>query len=166
MVIASDNDRDTMSLKHVVVLTILLISVMGMAGCTSSPSIPVATPPLVPVTATVMSSPSFTLTVPPVVPSVAWTPETPAMGHPSTKTYSFHGTGDYQDFPFTTDSDATWVFHMDPGSGYFLVSLKDAPGNEIEVLPPTGTKSVWLKAGNYHFDIAADAPWYITMATG
>ncbi len=54
---------------------------------------------------------------------------------------------------------------MDPGAGTFLVSLQDARGNEIERLPPTGTKTVWLKAGDYHFDIAADAPWYITMST-
>jgi len=149
-----------MSLRYAVVVTVLLISAMGMAGCTSSPPVPVATPAPVTVTATVPAAP--------VVTSAVWTPETPATGHPYSKTYSFHGSGDYQDFTFTTDSDATWNFQMDPGQGYFLVSLKDAQDNEITVLADgagAGTKSVWLKAGNYHFDIAADSPWYITMST-
>ncbi len=101
----------------------------------------------------------------PAVTYPAWTTETPATGHPYSKTFSFSGSGDYQDFTFTTDNDATWVFRMDPGQGYFLVSLKDAQGNEIEVLPTSGTKSIWLKAGDYYFDIAADAPWHITMTT-
>lgn len=87
------------------------------------------------------------------------------MDHPYSKTYSFHGSGDYEDFTFTTDNDATWVFRMDPGEGFFQVSLKDARGREIAVLPRTGTESLWLKAGNYHFDIVADSPWYITMST-
>ena len=150
-----------MSLNHGVVLTILLISALSLAGCTGSPPAPVATPAPASVAATVPGTPAPAGTVP----YAAWTTETPATGHPSSKTYSFHGSGDYEDFTFTTDSDATWVFRMDPGPGYFLVSLKDAGNNEIGVLPPAGTKSVWLKAGNYHFDIAADAPWYITMST-
>jgi hypothetical protein len=91
--------------------------------------------------------------------------ETPVPGHPPAKTYFFHGTGDYEDFTFATDSDATWLFRMDPGAGDFHVSLQDAWNTEIVVLPSTGTKTVWLKAGDYHFDIAADAPWYITMST-
>ena len=142
-----------MFLKHGVVLMILLISALGMAGCTGSPSAPVP------------DTPAPAETAAPVVPYAAWTPETPATGHPYSKTYTFQGSGDYDDFTFSTDSDATWVFRMDPGPGYFLVSLKDARNNEIEVLPPAGSKSVWLKAGNYHFDIAADAPWSVTMST-
>jgi hypothetical protein len=102
--------------------------------------------------------------------SAAWTTETPYQGHPYSKTYSFHGSGDYEDFTFSTDSDATWNFRMDPGSGYFLVSLKDAQNNEISVLADgtnagASQKSVRLNAGNYHFDISADSPWYITMTT-
>ena len=151
-----------MKWKCAVVITILLISAMSMAGCTGSP---MATPTPAPVATTVPGTPAPTGTVAPAVTSAAWTPETPAAGHPYSKTYSFHGSGDYEDFTFTTDNDATWVFRMDPGQGYFLVSLKDAQGVEIEVLPRTGTKSLWLKAGNYHFDIAADAPWHITMTT-
>ena len=150
-----------MSLKHVIVVTILLISAVSMAGCTGSPSAPVAT--------TVPETPVPVITASPVLPAVTWpTLETPATGHPYSKTYSFHGSGTYEDFTFTTDSDATWVFRMDPGNGYFLVILKDAQGKQIEVLadgPPTGTRSVWLKAGDYSFDITADSPWYITMST-
>ena len=150
-----------MSLKCAVVVTILLISAVSLAGCTGSPQVPVTTPAPVSMAATVPGTP-----VPaPVVTSAVWTMETAATGHPYSKTYSFQGSGDYEDFTFTTDSDATWVFRMDSGKGYFLVSLKDAQNNEIGVLPPTGTKSVWLKAGNYHFDIAADSPWHITMTT-
>ncbi|MGB9175892.1 MAG: hypothetical protein WCB46_04060 [Methanoregula sp.] len=154
-----------MSLKHVVVLTTLLISAIGTAGCTGSPSAPAAPAPL-PVATTVPGTPMPVITASPVPPAVTWPMlETPATGHPYSKTYSFHGSGTYEDFTFTTDSNAMWVFRMDPGSGYFLVSLKDARGNEIEVLPSTGTKSVWLKAGDYSFDITADSPWYITMST-
>ena len=156
-----------MVLKSAVVVTILLISVVSMAGCTGSPPAPVATPTL--------SSVAFPGTNPApagtAVPVTTWpTLETPATGHPYSKTYSFHGSGDYEDFTFSTDSDATWNFRMDPGSGYFLVSLKDAQNNEITVLADgtnagSSQKSVTLKAGNYHFDIAADSPWYITMTT-
>jgi hypothetical protein len=112
-----------------------------------------------------MSSPAPATTAAPVVTYVPWTTETPAAGHPYSKTYSFHGTGDYEDFTFTTDTDATWVFRMDPGPGAFHVILYDVRGNEIAVLPPTGTISIRLAAGDYYFDIAADAPWYITMTT-
>ena len=157
-VIASDNDRDTMLLKHGIVVTILLISAVSMAGCTGSPSAPVATP--------VPGTPAPVTTAAPVIIPTTWpTLETPATGHPYSKTYSFHGTGTYEDFTFTTDSDATWVFRMDPGNGYFLVVLKDARGNQIGVLPASGTGSVWLKAGDYSFDITAENPWYITMST-
>jgi hypothetical protein len=154
-----------MSLKSAVVITILLISAMGMAGCAGSPPAPVATP--VPSSVAV---PGTTVPAGTVVPYSTWTMETAATGHPYSKTYSFHGSGDYEDFTFSTDSDATWNFRMDPGQGYFLVSLKDARNNEITVLA-NGTnagssqKSVRLNAGNYHFDIAADTPWNITMST-
>jgi hypothetical protein len=155
-----------MTLKYTVMVIVLLISALCLAGCTSSSSAPVATPAPASVAATVPGTP-----VPPAAPvmSAAWTTETPYAGHPYSKTYSFKGSGDYEDFTFTTDSDATWAFRMDPGQGYFLVSLKDARNNEIKVLadgPGASTNSVWLKAGNYHFDIAADSPWYITMSTG
>jgi len=57
------------------------------------------------------------------------------------------------------------------GAAIFLVRLKDAQNKEIAVLADgtsagSSQKSVPLKAGNYHFDIAADSPWYITMTTG
>ena len=140
-----------------------------MAGCTGSPPAPVATPAPSPVSPPLMNTPAPAGTAAPVVTFAAWTPEPPAPGHPYSKTYSFKGSGDYEDFTFSTDSDATWTFRMDPGQGDFLVSLKDARNNEIKVLadgPGASTNSVWLKAGNYHFDIAADSPWYITMSTG
>jgi hypothetical protein len=153
--------------KYIIVLTVLLISALSMAGCTGTSPAPVGTP-VPPVTAAT--------TVPGTPGSVSWaatpttwpTPETPATGHPYSKTYSFHGSGTYEDFTFTTASDATWAFRMDPGTGYFLVILKDARGKQIQVLadgPAAGTRSVWLKAGDYAFDITADSPWYITMTT-
>jgi hypothetical protein len=165
IVIASDNNRETMSLKYTVIIMVLLIGVLSLAGCTGSSSAPVATSTPLPA-ATVHNTP-----VPSAAPvmSAQWTTETPYAGHPYLKTYSFHGSGDYEDFTFSTDNDATWAFRMDPGQGYFLVSLKDAQNNEIKVLadgPGASTNSVWLRAGNYHFDIAADSPWYITMSTG
>jgi hypothetical protein len=169
-VIASDNDRGTMDWKYTVVVMILLISTMSMAGCSSSPSVPVATPPPVPVTATVMSTPSLHVTAPPVVASAAGTPETPATGHPSSKTYSFEGTGDDTQI-FTTTSDGTWVFRMNyPGEEVFIVTIKDNRGDDVEYLANeggsyTGTKSVQLKAGTYYLDVAAAAPWTITMST-
>lgn len=171
MIIASDNNCGTMSLKSVVIITILLISAMSIAGCTGSPSAPRATPAPASVVAIVPGTPVSPGTVVPVVTYAAWTTETPYAGHPYSKTYSFQGSGDYEDFTFTTESDALWAFRMDPGSGYFLVSLKDARNNEIAVLADgtsagSSQKSIQLKAGNYHFDIAADSPWYITMTTG
>jgi hypothetical protein len=165
MVIASDNNCGTMSLRSAVVITILLISVISMAGCTGSPSAPVVTPAPVSVAVPGTAAPAGT-----VVPFSTWTMETAATGHPYSKTYSFHGSGDYEDFTFSTDSDATWNFLMDPGHGYFMVSLKDARNNEITVLADgtnagSSQKSVRLNAGNYHFDIAADSPWNIAMST-
>ncbi len=149
---------------------VLLIGMISMAGCTGSPTAPSATPHPSSVVFPGTSTPVPAGAAVPVM-SAAWTTETPYAGHPYTKTYSFHGSGDYEDFTFSTESDATWNFRMDPGSGYFLVSLKDARNNEITVLADgtsagSSQKSVTLKAGNYHFDIAADSPWYITMTTG
>lgn len=158
-----------MSVKYAVVITILLISLISLAGCTGSPPVPVATPTPSSVAFPGTNTPTPAGTAAPVM-SAAWTTETPYQGHPYSKTYSFHGSGSYEDFTFTTDNDATWNFRMDPGQGYFLVSLKDARNNEIRVLADgtnagSSQKSVTLKAGNYHFDIAADSPWYITMTT-
>ena len=120
-----------MSLKSAVIFTILLISAMSMAGCTGSPSAPPVTPAPASVVATLPGTPVPAGTAVPVVTYAAWTTETPYQGHPYSKTYSFHGSGDYEDFTFATESDATWAFRMDPGQGYFLVSLKDARNNEI-----------------------------------
>ena len=169
IVIASENDRGTMSLNYSVVITIMLISVVSLAGCTGSQPVPLATPS--PVASPVISTPAPAGTAVPAGTSAAWTTETPATGHPSSKTYTFDGTGDYDKFTFTTDSDRTWVFRMTyPREGVFIVILKNDRGEDIAVLARegesnTGQKSVWLKAGNYYFDIAADAPWTITMST-
>jgi hypothetical protein len=159
-----------MEWKYTVMVMVLLTCVVGMTGCTGPSPAPVATPTLSSVAFPGTTAPAPVQTAAPVV-SAAWTTETPYAGHPYTKTFSFHGSGDYEDFAFSTDSDATWNFRMDPGKGYFLVSLKDARNNEITVLADgtnagSSQKSVTLKAGNYHFDIAADSPWYITMSTG
>ncbi len=157
-----------MSVRYAVILLILLIGMFGTAGCTGSPPAPLATPTPSSVTFPAAGTPAPSGTVLPVVTYRTWTPETAAPGHPYSKTYSFHGSGDYEDFTFSTENDAAWNFRMDPGAGYFLVSLKDAGNNEITVLadgPGSVTRSVTLKAGNYHFDIAADSPWYITMTT-
>jgi hypothetical protein len=154
---------------YAIVISVLLIGIVSIAGCTGSPQAPLATPTLSSVAFPGTNSPAPAGTAAPVM-SAAWTTETSAPGHPYSKTYSFHGSGDYEDFTFSTDNDATWNFRMDPGQGYFLVSLKDARNNEITVLADgtnagSSQKSVTLKAGNYHFNIAADAPWYITMTT-
>jgi hypothetical protein len=120
--------------------------------------------------ATVMSTPVPAGTAAPVVTSAAWTPETPATGHPYSKTYTFEGTGDYTQ-AFTTTSDGTWVYRMDyPGDEVFIVTIKDDQGDDIEVLANeggsyTGTKSVRLDTGTYYLDVAAAAPWTITMST-
>lgn len=157
-----------MSSNFAVVITILLISVVSLAGCTGSM---VTTPAPGSMTSPVISTPAPAGTAAPVRTSAAWTPETPATGHPSSKTYTFEGTGDYDMFTFATDSDRTWVFRMTyPHEGVFIVILKNDRGEDIAVLSRegesgTGPKSVWMKAGNYYFDIAADAPWAITMST-
>lgn len=155
-----------MEWKYIIVLTILLLSAMSMAGCTGTSPARLASPAPVPVVTAVPGTPA---SVSWAAPTTTWqTPETPATGHPYSKTYSFQGSGTYQDFTFSTTSDATWAFRMDPGAGYFLVVLKDAQGTQIGVLadgPGSSTKSLWLKAGDYAFDITADSPWYITVTT-
>jgi hypothetical protein len=162
-VIAPDRNEEPMTGKSVAMITILLLTAVILAGCTGSPAAPAPTPALTPEAVTTAAGG----TVVPVVSYAAVTLETPYQGHPYSKTFSFSGTGDYEDFTFTTDNDATWAFRMDPGPGNFRVSLKDARGTEIMVLadgPGAGTASVRLKAGNYYFDIMADSPWHITMS--
>jgi hypothetical protein len=161
-----------MSFQRAIVVTILLISVISMAGCTGSPPSPVATPAPSPVAPPLRSTPALpTIMAAPVTTMYTWTPETPATGHPYLKTYSFSGSGDYDELTFTTTSDATWVYRLTyPRKGVFTVILKNDRGEDIEVLANTGgsgtgQKSVWLKAGNYYFNVEADAPWYITMST-
>jgi hypothetical protein len=172
IVITSDNDRGSMEWKCAVVVTILLISTMSLAGCTGSPPAPVATPVPVPVATSVPDTTAPVTTAAPVAPTTTWpTLETPATGHPYSKTYTFEGTGDYIE-TFTTTSDGTWVFRMNyPGKEVFIVTVKDNSGDTIEVLANeagsfTGTKSVQLMAGTYYLDVAAAAPWTITMSTG
>jgi hypothetical protein len=160
-----------MEWKYTFMVTVLLISAMSMAGCTGPSPAPVATPAPVPAATSVPTMAPAT-TAAPAVPSVTWpTLETPATGHPYSKTYSFQGTGDYDELTFSTASDATWVFQLTyPKQGVFIVMLKNERGEDVQVLAngagsSTVQKSVWLKAGNYYFNIAADAPWYITMST-
>lgn len=159
-----------MEWKYPVGIMALLFSIACMAGCTGPLSAPVATPAPLPVATTMIPAPAGTAV--PVISPAPWTTETPYEGHPYTKTYSFHGSGDYEDFTFSTDRDAAWVFGLTyPKEGVFTVILKNARGEEIQVLADEGgagisRKTVSLKAGDYSFDIAADAPWYITMTTG
>jgi len=159
-----------MEWKYAIGISILLIIVMSVAGCTGSPQTPVAIPAPVSVATTVPQTLAPVQTTVPVTTKAAWTTETPATGHPYSKTYSFEGTGDYLQ-EFTTTSDGTWVYRMNyPGEEIFIVTIKDNRGDDIEVLAKeggsfTGTKSVWLKAGSYYLDVAADAPWTITMST-
>ena len=72
---------------------VLLIGMSCMAGCTGPSSAPVATPAPVPAAA-VTGTPAPAGTTATVTPVYSWTTETPYAGHPYTKTYSFHGTGD------------------------------------------------------------------------
>jgi len=51
------------------------------------------------------------------------------------------------------------------------IILKDSHGDQVDVLANEGgggnsRKTMFLKAGNYAFDVQADAPWYIMMTTG
>jgi hypothetical protein len=163
IVITSDTEGGIMKGKCTVVLIIILISAMSMAGCVGSPSAPMTTP--------VPATPAPVTTAAPVIIPTTWpTLETPANGHPSSKTYSFEGTGDDTQI-FTTTSDGTWVFRMNyPGDEVFIVTIKDESGDDIEVLANeggsyTGTKSMQLDAGTYYLDVAAAAPWTITMST-
>ena len=158
-----------MEWKCVVVITVLLLIVTGLAGCTGSPPAPVATPVPLTVTTTVMSTPAPAGTAAPVTTTAAGTPETPAPDHPYAKTYSFEGTGDDVQ-SFTTTSGGTWIFRMNyPGEEVFIVRLLDDHGDSIEELANeggsyTGTKSVQMVAGTYYLDVSAAAPWTITMS--
>jgi hypothetical protein len=173
MVITSDNNRGTMSLRCAVVVTVLLITGVSIAGCTGSPPIPVATPAPVTVATTVITIPASAGTTALGTPTTPWpTPETPKTGTPYSKTYTFTATGDYDEHTFTTDDDRTWVFRMTyPWEGDFIVVLQDKWRTDFEVLADTRTpsatrtKSVFLKAGTYYLDAKADTPWTITMST-
>lgn len=166
MVIASGNDREPMSWKRALVVTLLLISVVSLAGCTG-PS-PSATPAPVPLVTTVPATPAPVIPSAPVTTTATQAPATPAPG-PS-KTYTFEGTGDSAE-TFTTATDRTWVFRMSsPAKEIFVVTIKDVNGDTIDVLADAsdvwaGTESVSLKAGTYYLDIAADAPWSVTVST-
>lgn len=164
-----------MSLKYAVVVLILLIGVMGIAGCTgTSPAPAVSSPPpsvAVPVASTPAPAGTPGVVAPPSPTAVAWTTvPAPVPDHPSSKTYTFEGTGDYTQ-EFTTDSSRTWVFRMSsPAKEIFLVKIMDDHGDDIDVLADAsdvyaGTESVWLNAGTYYLDVAADSPWTITMST-
>jgi hypothetical protein len=157
-----------MSWKCALVVTILLISVTCMAGCTG-PSAPPVTPAPVPPVTTVPATPAHATTTVPVMTGAAVVTKTPAPAHSSPQEYTFDGTGDSTE-TFTTTSDRTWVFRMSsPAKEIFLVTIKDRNGDAIDVLADAsdvyaGTESVSLKAGTYYLDIAADAPWTITVS--
>lgn len=150
---------------------IFLVSVTCMAGCTGSPPAPGAAPAPVTVATTVPAAPAPAETTTPVVTTAAWTTvqDTPGTQRYS-QTYTFDGTGDSTE-TFTTTSDRTWVFRMSsPAKEIFVVTIKDRNGDAIDVLADAsdvyaGTESVTLKAGTYYLDIAADAPWAITVST-
>lgn len=152
-------------------ILVLIFGLVCMGGCTAPASAPLATPAPAPAVS-VPGSPLPTGTAAPVTSVYTWTTETAYTGHPYSKTYSFHGTGDYEEFTFSTENDATWIFTLTyPKEGVFTVVLKDAHGETLQVLANEGgagtsRKTVSLKAGDYYFDIQADAPWYITMSTG
>lgn len=156
--------------NYAVMVTVLLISAMSMAGCTGSLPAPVVTTAPVPVTTMRISTPAPVTTAAPVTATPVGTTETPAPGHPSLKTYTFGGTGDSTQ-SFTTTDDRTWVFRMSsPAKEIFLVTIRDDRGDDIDVLADAsdvyaGTESVWLKAGTWYLDVAADSPWTITLST-
>ncbi|MDD1681000.1 MAG: hypothetical protein LUQ35_05270 [Methanoregula sp.] len=155
-----------MSWKRALVVTLLLISAAGLAGCTG-PS-PAVTPAPVPVVTTVPATPAPAITSAPVTTAAALTPATPAPA--LSKTYTFEGSGDATE-TFTTATDRTWVFRMSsPAKEIFVVTIKDRNGDTIDVLADAsdvyaGTESVTLKAGTYYLAIAADAPWSVTVST-
>jgi hypothetical protein len=159
-----------MALHYPLAVLILLAGIVILTGCTGVPA-PAPAPVPVAATATVPASLPATATAVPLTPQYTWTTETPYAGHPASKTYSFHGTGDYDGLTFTTENDATWVYTLTyPREGIFTVILRNAGGEEIQVLANEGgggtsRKTAWLKAGDYSFDIRADTPWYITMTT-
>jgi hypothetical protein len=168
MVIASDNNRETMSWKNALGVILLLISAVSLAGCTGSSPAPAATPTPVPVVTTVPATPAPAITTAPVTTTAALTQATPAPG--PAQTYTFEGSGDSTE-KFTTATDRTWVFRMSsPAKEIFQVTIKDRNGDTIDVLAEAsdvyaGTESVTLKAGTYYLDIAADSSWSVTMST-
>jgi len=173
MVIVLDTDPEAMDLKYIVTIMIVLAGITLLCGCTGSPQAPVATPGPVQAATTLLGSAAPGATESTFrTAALTWTTETPYEGHPYTKTFSFKGSGDYEDFTFSTDRDATWVFDLTyPKQGVFTVVLKDSRGDQLDVLANEGgggnsRKTVFLKAGNYAFDVQADAPWYIMMTTG
>jgi hypothetical protein len=163
--------------NYAVVLMVLIISILSFSGCTSSSPAAVATPAPVPVATTVAGTPAPAGTAATVaLPSpaaAAWTTvPAPVPDHPSSKTYTFEGTGDYTQ-EFTTDSSGTWVFRMNcpDAEEIFRVTIKDKNFDDVEVLADeggaySGPKSVQLVAGKYYLDVASDSPWTITMSTG
>jgi len=159
-----------MAWNYAVMVTVLLIGAMSMAGCTGTSQPTAVSSPPPSVAATVASTPAPVTTSAPVTATLVWTTETPATGHPSSKTYTFDGTGDYTQ-EFTTDSSRTWVFRMSsPAKEIFLAKIMDDHGDDIDVLADAsdvyaGTESVWLNAGTYYLDVTADSPWTITMST-
>jgi hypothetical protein len=171
IVIPKDKDRDTMSLHHVVVLAALLISAMSLAGCTGSLPQAVATPAPLPVATAMPAPPAPAETVARYVTYAAGTAVI-QLDHPSSQTLSFNGAADYDQLTFTTERDESWLCDLTyPGTGVFTVTLKNDRGETIDVLANeagsgTRQKTVRLAAGNYYFDIRADAPWNIIMRTG
>lgn len=179
IVIASDYDRDIMSLQPVVVLMALLICAMSLAGCTGSSLPAVATPAPLPVASPASPPGATTMLAPPAPAETAARFVTYAQGsaviqvdHPTSQTLSFNGAADYDQLTFTTESDASWLCDLTyPRTGVFTVTLKNDRGETIDVLANeagsgTRQKSVRLAAGNYYFDIKAEAPWSIMMTTG
>jgi len=160
-----------MEWKYIILVSVLLIGTVCFAGCTGPSQAPVATPAPAATTLPAAHAPAATA-VPFNTLTYTWTTETPYQGHPYTKTYSFKGSGDYEDFTFSTDRDATWVFDLTyPRQGVFTVVLKDSRGDQLDVLANEGgggssRRTAFLKEGNYAFDVQADAPWYIMMTTG
>jgi hypothetical protein len=147
-----------------VVVTLLLISAAGLAGCTGSPAAPPAPVPA----ATTMTEPPAPVTTAPAATTVALTPAPPVPG--PAKTYTFDGTGDSTE-TFTTTTDRTWVFRMSsPAKEIFQVTLRDRNGDTLDVLadasdPWAGTESVTLKAGTYYLAVTADSSWSVTVST-
>ncbi len=159
-----------MSLRSAVIVTILLIGVTCMAGCTGPSPAPAAPPAPVTAVTTVPAPPAPATTAAPVPTTAAGTATTPGPAHPSSPAYTFEGSGD-DTVTFTTASERTWVFRMSsPAQEIFLVTIKDVNGDDIDVLADAsdvyaGTESVSLEAGTYYLDVAADAPWTITVST-